>query len=114
MTTGETDWREHGVHVIAHDQLDANTAQTPGMYRQAAVNGETAGAEGIWAGTVTIEPGARTGPHHHGGLESVIYVLRGHAQMRWGERLEYISDAGPGTSFSSPHLCHIRRSMPIR
>ena len=30
------DWREHGVRVIKGDQLDSNTAQTPGMQRAAA------------------------------------------------------------------------------
>ena len=50
----------------------------------------------LWAGTVTIHPGARTGAHHHGELESVIYVVRGRARMRWGERLEYTAEAGPG------------------
>src|SRR3546814_17571927 len=33
---------------------------------------------------------------HHGPLESVIYVLRGKARMRWGEALEYVAEAGPG------------------
>jgi uncharacterized RmlC-like cupin family protein len=30
------------------------------------------------------------------GLESVIYVVRGRARMRWGERLEFVAEAGPG------------------
>jgi uncharacterized RmlC-like cupin family protein len=54
------------------------------------------GATRLWAGTVTIHPGARTGAHHHGELESVIYVVRGLARMRWGENLEYCAEAGPG------------------
>jgi uncharacterized RmlC-like cupin family protein len=29
-------------------------------------------------------------------VESVIYVVRGRARMRWGERLEYCAEAGPG------------------
>jgi uncharacterized RmlC-like cupin family protein len=29
-------------------------------------------------------------------LESVIYVVRGKARMRWGERLEFVAEAGPG------------------
>ena len=57
--------------------LDPNTAQTPGMDRAAAINSARVGAEKIWAGTVTIHPNAKTGAHHHGPLESVIYVLRG-------------------------------------
>jgi uncharacterized RmlC-like cupin family protein len=45
---------------------------------------------------VSIHPDAKTGAHHHGGLESVIYVVKGKARMRWGERLEYVAEAGPG------------------
>jgi uncharacterized RmlC-like cupin family protein len=45
---------------------------------------------------VSIQPNAKTGAHHHGELESVIYVVRGKARMRWGERLEFTAEAGPG------------------
>jgi uncharacterized RmlC-like cupin family protein len=69
------DWRTDGVRVIPADALDTNTPQTPGMHR-AAITGARTGAQGLWAGTVTILPGARTGAHHHGALESVIYVAR--------------------------------------
>jgi uncharacterized RmlC-like cupin family protein len=70
------DWRTAGVRVIPADALDTNTPQTPGMHRAAAVTGARTGAQGLWAGTVTILPGARTGAHHHGALESVICVVR--------------------------------------
>ena len=36
------------------------------------------------------------GAHHHGHLESVIYVVQGRARMRWGEKLEFVAEAGPG------------------
>ncbi|UEM04318.1 cupin domain-containing protein [Skermanella rosea] len=91
-----TDWREHGVRVVRGDQLDTNTPQTPGMNRAAAINHARVGAQKLWAGTVTIHPDAKTGAHHHGELESVIYVVRGRARMRWGEALEYTAEAGPG------------------
>ena len=90
------DWKDNGVKVIPGDRLDTNTAQTPGMNRAAAINYARVGAQKIWAGTVHIHPDAKTGAHHHGALESVIYVLRGRARMRWGERLEYVAEAGPG------------------
>ena len=89
-------WRDDGVRVIPGDRLDSNTAQTAGMFRQAAINHARVGAQKIWAGTVSIEPNAKTGVHHHGALESVIYVVRGRARMRWGERLEFTAEAGPG------------------
>jgi uncharacterized RmlC-like cupin family protein len=91
-----SDWRRDGVRVVHADELDLNTPQTPGMTRAAAINAATAGAEKLWAGTVVIHPDAKTGAHHHGELESVIYVLRGRARMRWGERLEFMAEAGPG------------------
>jgi uncharacterized RmlC-like cupin family protein len=89
-------WKHSGVRVIPADSLDTNTAQTPGMNRAAAINFARVGAQKIWAGTVHIHAGAKTGAHHHGPLESVIYVIRGKARMRWGERLEFVAEAGPG------------------
>jgi uncharacterized RmlC-like cupin family protein len=100
-------WRNHGVRVIPGDQLDPDTAQTPGMSRAAAINNARAGAQKIWAGTVKIEANAKTGAHHHGELESVIYVVAGRARMRWGEHLEYVAEAGPGDFiFIPPFVPH--------
>ena len=89
-------WKHSGVRVIPADSLDANTAQTPGMNRAAAINFARVGAQKLWAGTVHIHAGAKTGAHHHGPLESVIYVIRGRARMRWGAQLEFVAEAGPG------------------
>ncbi|PXX71319.1 putative RmlC-like cupin family protein [Nocardia tenerifensis] len=100
-------WRDNGVRVVRSDQLDSDTAQTPGMDRAAAIDAARVGAQQIWAGTVTIHPNAKTGAHHHGSLESVIYVLRGRARMRWGERLEFVAEAGPGDFiFVPPYVPH--------
>ena len=89
-------WRNDGVSVVPGDQLDSNTAQTPGMDRKAAINFARVGAQKLWAGTVHIHPDAKTGAHHHGPLESVIYVIKGRARMRWGDALEFTAEAGPG------------------
>ena len=59
------------------------------MTRAAAIDFARAGASKLWAGTVVIHPKAKTGAHHHGPVESVIYVVSGRARMRWGERLEF-------------------------
>jgi uncharacterized RmlC-like cupin family protein len=104
---GDIDWKEHGVKVIPGDQLDTNTPQTPGMNRAAAINFARVGAQKIWAGTVHIHANAKTGAHHHGALESVIYVLKGRARMRWGNALEYVAEAGPGDFiFVPPYVPH--------
>jgi uncharacterized RmlC-like cupin family protein len=96
MSEEKPDWREQGVRDVRGDQLDTNTPQTPGMNRAAAINYARVGAQKLWAGTVTIHPDAKTGAHHHGELESVIYVVRGRARMRWGDALEFTAEAGPG------------------
>jgi uncharacterized RmlC-like cupin family protein len=103
----EPKWKHDGVCVIPGHSLDPNTAQTPGMDRKAAINLARAGAQKLWAGTVSIHPNAKTGAHHHGALESVIYVVRGKARMRWGERLEFTAEAGPGDFiFVPPYVPH--------
>ena len=101
------DWKIAGVKVIPGDSLDSNTLQTPGMERAAAINFARAGAQKLWAGTVRIHANAKTGAHHHGALESVIYVISGRARMRWGEHLEYVAEAGPGDFiFVPPYVPH--------
>jgi len=101
------DWRLHGVRVVRAGELDPNTAQTEGMHREAAITTARAGAQKLWAGTVVIHPDAKTGAHHHGPVESVIYVVSGRARMRWGERLEFVADAGPGDFiFVPPYVPH--------
>ena len=77
------------------------------MDRAAAINFARVGAQKIWAGTVSIRANAKTGAHHHGALESVIYVVRGRARMRWGDRLEFVAEAGPGDFiYVPPYVPH--------
>ncbi|MEQ8719561.1 MAG: cupin domain-containing protein [Acidimicrobiales bacterium] len=105
-TTGK-DWRNEGVRVVKAGELDTNTAQTPGMNRAAAIDFARAGAEKLWAGTVDIHPDAKTGAHHHGHLESVIFVKSGRARMRWGDNLEFVAEAEAGDFiFVPPYVPH--------
>jgi len=105
--TKQIDWRTDGVKVIPRDALDTNTAQTPGMQRAAAIDLARVGAQKLWAGTVSIAANAKTGAHHHGALESVIYVVRGRARMRWGDRLEYVAEAAAGDFiYVPPYVPH--------
>jgi uncharacterized RmlC-like cupin family protein len=54
-----------------------------------------------------IHPKAKTGAHHHGPVESVIYVVSGRARMRWGEHLEFTAEAGPGDFiYVPPYVPH--------
>ena len=107
MNSETSKWRDNGVKVVPGDKLDPNTAQTPGMDRAAAINHARTGASKLWAGTVNIDPNAKTGAHHHGELESVIYVVSGRARMRWGDQLEFTAEAGPGDFiYVPPYVPH--------
>jgi uncharacterized RmlC-like cupin family protein len=101
------DWRNEGVKIIPSGKLDSNTPQTPGMARAAAITHARTGASKLWAGSVEIHANAKTGPHHHGELESVIYIVSGRARMRWGGKLEFVAEAGPGDFiFVPPYVPH--------
>ena len=103
----EQRWKHDGVQVVPGGSLDGTTPQTPGMDRKAAINHARVGAQKIWPGTVTIHPDAKTGAHHHGALESVIFVVRGRARMRWGESLEFTAEAAAGDFiYIPPYVPH--------
>lgn len=89
-------WKENGVRIVHSGELDLNTPQTAGMTRAAAITHARTGASKLWAGTVIVQPNAKTGAHHHGEVETVLYIVRGRARMRWGEKLEFMEEAGPG------------------
>jgi uncharacterized RmlC-like cupin family protein len=89
-------WKDQGVRIVHAGELDLNTPQTPGMTRAAAITHARTGASKLWAGTVVVQPNAKTGAHHHGEVETVLYIIKGRARMRWGEKLEFMEEAGPG------------------
>ena len=95
------------IRIIRSGELDSNTPQTPGMTRAEAISYARVGAQKLWAGTVVVQPGAKTGPHHHGELETVLYIIKGRGRFRWGERLEFVDEAGPGDFvYVPPYLPH--------
>lgn len=95
------------VRIVHRGELSAQTSQTPGMERLAAIAADTVGSQGLWAGVATMAPGAQSGAHHHGDCESVIYVLSGRIHFRFGERLEESAEAGPGDFiYVPPHVVH--------
>jgi uncharacterized RmlC-like cupin family protein len=95
------------VKVVKPHERDTSTAQTPGMHRAEGCGARTVGAEHLWVGHVSVDKGVRSGPHHHGELESVIYVISGNARFRFGENLEHAVEAQAGDFvFVPPYLVH--------
>jgi uncharacterized RmlC-like cupin family protein len=66
------------------------------MHRRAAIDSTGVGSEDLWVGVVTVEPGARTGAHHHGDVDSVVCITQGRLTIRYGENLEERAEAGAG------------------
>lgn len=83
----ETSGTSSGIRRFGPRDLRADTAQTPGMWRAAALD-----QEGLWSGLVRTAPGTASGWHHHGDYDSVIYVAEGAVMLEYGakggERLE--------------------------
>jgi uncharacterized RmlC-like cupin family protein len=100
------------MRVVRPNERDRSTAQTPGMDRAEGVGACTVGASGIWAGHVTVAPGVKSGAHHHGEIESAIYIISGRARFRYGERLEHVLGRTPAISSTCPHASSTRRSTP--
>jgi uncharacterized RmlC-like cupin family protein len=92
------------VKIVHSDELDLNTPQTSGMTRAAAITHARTGASKLWAGTMLVQPDAKTGPHHHGELETVLYVVKGRVRMRWGDQLEFSDEARTGRFYLRPAL----------
>jgi uncharacterized RmlC-like cupin family protein len=95
------------IKVVKPAQRDASTAQTAGMARTEGIGAKTVAAEKVWLGHVTIDKGVSSGPHHHGHLESAIYIISGRARFRFGDRLEHSIEADSGDFvFIPPQLVH--------
>jgi uncharacterized RmlC-like cupin family protein len=92
----------HTIRVVRPDQFDLGTAQTPGSERRAAIAPELGVASALWGGTFEVEPGSRTGVHHHGNQETIAFVLSGACEIRWGARGEFVAHAKSGDFIHVP------------
>jgi uncharacterized RmlC-like cupin family protein len=81
--------QHQSIRVVRPDQLDSATAQTPGSQRFAAIHSGAGIESPLWGGLFLVEPGARTGIHHHGEQHTIAYILSGSSYVRWGERGEF-------------------------
>ena len=96
-----------GVRVVKPLQFDDQAAQTTGMRRLAAISHVRVGSEALWAGVMLAEPATASSVHHHGPLETVVYVLSGQSKVRWGSRLEHEVDLESGDFvFIPPYMPH--------
>jgi uncharacterized RmlC-like cupin family protein len=90
------------ISIVIPAGFDRGTAQTPGSVRLAAVAPQLGIPSELWGGLFTVEPGARTGIHHHGKQQTLAYVLSGVCEIRWGEMGEHAATAKAGDFIHVP------------
>ncbi|KUN85082.1 cupin [Streptomyces griseoruber] len=98
--------RRDQVRVVTPEDREPGP-RTPGMDRQQAF-----ATEGTWSGFVRTEAGMVSGWHHHGGCESVIYVLTGAIRVEFGPDGAEAVVAGPGDFVYVPKDVVHRESNP--
>jgi uncharacterized RmlC-like cupin family protein len=67
------------ITVIASTERPATGPPTPGMERFEAYVGDDR-----WVGYAETEPGVRSGWHHHGEMDTYVYVVRGAIELESG------------------------------
>ena len=105
--THEQQMRNRVHHVKASD-INADTAQTDGMRRFAALSGRSVGAEKLWMGETRVAPETVSANHHHGESETAIYVRSGHPEFVFHDGVDEVRIATqPGDYiFVPPYLPH--------
>ena len=106
---GESNWKD-AVRVVRGTSLES--AMRAGSLRATAFDFTGEGGSKTWIGTVSMKPAACTGGHHHGRHEAMIYVVRGAVEIRWGGKLEFEANVGPGDFvYFSPNVPHQERNL---
>lgn len=93
---------EPAIRIVSPGGFDTGTAQTPGSERRAAITQLNGIDTTMWGGLFEVEPGARTGIHHHGEQQTIAYVLSGVCEVRWGSHGEYSATAKQGDFIHVP------------
>jgi uncharacterized RmlC-like cupin family protein len=72
------------ISVVQPRDLSSETSQTSGSLRMSAISATQGIPSPLWARIFVVEPLARTGVHHHGEQDTIVYVLEGESFVRWG------------------------------
>lgn len=100
--TKESDGHYPPVCIGSPAEFDEGTARTPGSLRQAVIAAEVGVQSKLRGGQFKVEPGARTGIHHHGEQQTIAYVLSGVCDIRWAAKGEFAATAKAGDFIHEP------------
>jgi uncharacterized RmlC-like cupin family protein len=67
---------------------------------------------GLWAGLTTTEPGLVSGWHHHGGHDTIVYVISGSVAIEFGEGGRQVVQGGASDFLVIPSGLVHRESTP--
>jgi uncharacterized RmlC-like cupin family protein len=90
------------ISVVHPPELSSETQQTPGSLRMSAIAAMQGITSSLWAGIFVVEPSAKTGIHHHGEQDTVVYVLEGEAYVLWGDLGEHSTTVRAGDFLHVP------------
>lgn len=98
--------------VVRGAEATADTAQTAGMRRLAALSGATVGARALWMGRTHVAPGTSSGPHHHGRSETAVYVVAGTPVFvyRHGDQVVRLATEPGDFVYVPPHVPHVEEN----
>jgi uncharacterized RmlC-like cupin family protein len=82
------------------------------MERDIGISRDAVGSRNIYSAIVITAPGGKTDVHHHAECETSIYILKGRALYRCGDKLEQITTAGEGDFVYIPaHAVHTEENL---
>lgn len=104
-------WRD-AVRVMREASLDAATQVPSAKGRATAFEFAGTGGAQTWIGKAALKPSGIIVAHHHGRHEVVLFIIVGNLEIRWGERLEYLTEASPGDFvYFAPYVPHQERNL---
>jgi uncharacterized RmlC-like cupin family protein len=105
-------WTSDSVKVVRAEVLRDAVGGSAARGRATAFEFAGSGGKQTWIGVVRLSGGANTGPHHHGHHEVAIWVIGGRSEIRWGDRLEFATEVGPGDfAYFAPNVPHQERNL---
>ena len=90
------------ISVVHPAEPSSETQQTSGSLRMSAIAAMHGIISSLWAGVFVVEPSTKTGIHHHGEQDTVVYVLEGEACVRWGDLGEHSATVREGDFLHVP------------
>ena len=96
--------------VVKHGGPDRETPR--GVVGGHEISQATAGATNLYMGVFRVPAGAQSRAHYHEACESAVYMLSGHLEVKWGDRLEQTVKIGPGDMvYVPPRETHLLQNL---